>query len=375
MYNINEMKVVFLFNHPAPYKVDFFNELSKHIEVTVLFERRSNKDRDEAFYNHNSYRFNAIFLGGINIGKENHYSANAVRHLKQNHYDLIVVNGWRTFTEMKVIEYLKRNRIPYVFYINGGIAKENEPVFKTNIKNRYISGADLYFSPDEASNIYLLHYGAIKENIINYPYSTIFENEILKSPLSKQNKDELRKTLNLPENVDIILSVGQFIERKNFFSLLKIWKDMPKDKFLVLIGGGKLKRKFSKYIASNKLSNIILHDFMDKDMLLKYMQAADLFVFPSLEDIYGHVINESLTQGLPVVSSMYVNAAKKLVKDGYNGFLCKPGCDDDFKTKIMKTLENKVEYSLHAIESSKDSTIENMARFHAKEFKEWVNKE
>ncbi|MFA5283638.1 MAG: glycosyltransferase family 4 protein [Bacilli bacterium] len=369
------MKVVFLFSHPAPYKVDFFNELSKYVEVTVLFERRSNKDRDEAFYNRNSYQFNAIFLGGINIGKENHYSANAVSHLKQNHYDLIVINGWRTFTEMKVIEYLKRNRIPYVFYINGGIAKENEPIFITNVKNRYISGADLYFSPDEASNIYLLHYGAIKENIINYPYSTIFENEILKSPLSKQNKDELRKSLDLPENVDIILSVGQFIGRKNFFGLLEMWKDMPKDKLLVLIGGGKLKRKFLKYISSNKLSNVILHDFMNKNTLLKYMQAADLFVFPSLEDIYGHVINESLTQGLPVVSSMYVNAAKKLVKDGYNGFLYKPGCNDDFKTKIIKTLENRSEYSLHAIESSKDSTIENMARFHAREFKEWVNKE
>lgn len=369
------MKVVFLFNHPAPYKVDFFNELTKYMEVTVLFERHSNKDRDAAFYSHNSYLFNAIFLGGINIGKENHYSFNAVNHFKHNHYDLIVINGWRTFSEMRVIEYLKRNRIPYVFYINGGITKENEPVFKTNLKNRYISGADLYFSPDEASNIYLLHYGAIKENIINYPYSTIFESEVLKTPLSRQDKNELRKILNLPENGDIILSAGQFIERKNFLSLLEIWKSMPKDKFLVLIGGGKLKRKFEKYISSNNLSNIILHDFMSKERLLKYMQAADLFVFPSLEDIYGHVINESLSQGLPVVSSMYVNAAKKLIKDGYNGFLYKPGSGDDLRAKITRTLENKDVYSLHAIESSKDGTIENMARFHAKEFKEWVNKE
>jgi glycosyltransferase involved in cell wall biosynthesis len=45
------------------------------------------------------------------------------------------------------------------------------------------------------------------------------------------------------------------------------------------------------------------------------------FVFLSKEDIYGHVINEALSQGLPVVSSSHVNAAAHLIKNGYDGFL------------------------------------------------------
>lgn len=34
------MKILFLTNVPSPYRVAFFNELGKHCELTVLFEKR-----------------------------------------------------------------------------------------------------------------------------------------------------------------------------------------------------------------------------------------------------------------------------------------------------------------------------------------------
>ncbi len=369
------MKVLFLFNHPAPYKVDFFNELSKYVEVTALFERKANSDRDAGFYKNNKYNFKAIFLKGLKIGKENSLSFDVIQQIKNNQYDLIIINGWRTFTEMRAINYLKRNRKPYAFYINGGIAKETESALNSGIKNNYISGADLYFSPDETSNIYLLHYGARKEQIVNYPYSTIYEKDVLRNPLSFQEKVQLRKELSLPEQAEIVISVGQFIERKNYFSILNIWSSMPTNRYLVLLGGGKLKIKYESYIKKNHLKNVIILPFKSKDTILKYMRASDLFIFPSLEDIYGHVINEALTQGLPVISSMNVNAAKKLIENGYNGFVYKLGDDKDLICKIDKVLSQQIDFSHRAIVSSKDNTIENMATFHAKAFKEWVNKE
>ena len=44
------MKLLIVFNHPAPYKIDFFNELAKFHDVHVLFEKKSNKDRNKLFY-------------------------------------------------------------------------------------------------------------------------------------------------------------------------------------------------------------------------------------------------------------------------------------------------------------------------------------
>ena len=54
------MKVLIVFNHPAPYKVRLFNALSKEIDLDVIFERKTAKDRPADFYVENKYDF--IFL-------------------------------------------------------------------------------------------------------------------------------------------------------------------------------------------------------------------------------------------------------------------------------------------------------------------------
>ena len=55
------MKVLFVFNHPAPYKVKYFNKLAKHVDLTVIFERKAAKDRNPRFYAGNVYNFKHIF--------------------------------------------------------------------------------------------------------------------------------------------------------------------------------------------------------------------------------------------------------------------------------------------------------------------------
>lgn len=41
------MKVLFLTNIPSPYRADFFQELGKRCELTVLYELDKAKDRNE----------------------------------------------------------------------------------------------------------------------------------------------------------------------------------------------------------------------------------------------------------------------------------------------------------------------------------------
>ena len=60
-YNVY-MRVLIIFNHPAPYKVHAFNELAKYVDLTVLFERTKAKDRPDSFYSANKYEFKNMFL-------------------------------------------------------------------------------------------------------------------------------------------------------------------------------------------------------------------------------------------------------------------------------------------------------------------------
>ena len=41
------MKILYITNIPSPYKVDFFNELGKYVDLTVLFELESSTERDD----------------------------------------------------------------------------------------------------------------------------------------------------------------------------------------------------------------------------------------------------------------------------------------------------------------------------------------
>ena len=59
------MKVLIVFNHPAPYKINFFNELSKHIDLDVIFERVKERDRSKLFYSEKKCDFNVINIKGI----------------------------------------------------------------------------------------------------------------------------------------------------------------------------------------------------------------------------------------------------------------------------------------------------------------------
>ena len=61
--------------------------------------------------------------------------------------------------------------------------------------------------------------------------------------------------------------------------------------------------------------------FMTKKELADWYQAADLFVMPTREDVWGLVVNEAMAYGLPVISSDMCGAASEMVKNGYNGYI------------------------------------------------------
>ncbi|MDD4154396.1 MAG: glycosyltransferase [Bacilli bacterium] len=366
------MHVLFVFNHPAPYKVKLFNELSKAIQVSAIFERLKNKDRNPLFYESRELLFKNVRIKGINLGLENHFSRGIVDYIKNNKFDIIVMNGWHTFSEMMAINYLKKHHIPYLFYINGGIIKSHEPKVMKKIKTYFISGADLYFSPDENSNNYLTYYGADASKIVNYPYSTIYDSEVLKQTTSIKEKTELRKALNI-KGEKVFVSCGQFIPRKNHTRLIKYWSKQPENNRLLIIGGGKEKNKYLKLISSLGIKNVKILDFMTRNNLFMYFKAADAYIFPSKEDIYGHVINEALSQGLPVISNKGVNSALRLIKNGENGYIVDINQDEEIDNAIANVL-NKPEMQNKALDTSQENTLEIMAKVHLEAFHNWVNK-
>ena len=114
------MKVLFFTNIPSPYRVDFFNELGKHCDLTVLYERHDADDRASSWLKGTeNLHFKAVFLKGRKIGADTALCFSACKYWKDKSYDLRIVGDYASPTGMLSIAYMRLKGIPYGF---GGVA-------------------------------------------------------------------------------------------------------------------------------------------------------------------------------------------------------------------------------------------------------------
>ena len=79
------MRVLFLTNIPAPYRVDFFNELGKECDLTVLYERSTASDRDNRWISDTNKNFKSIFLKSVNIRQDAGLSFDVIKFLNKKY--------------------------------------------------------------------------------------------------------------------------------------------------------------------------------------------------------------------------------------------------------------------------------------------------
>ena len=358
------MKVLYLTNIPSPYRVDFFNELGKYCELTVIYERKIAADRDENWKSENSINFKAVFLKGFSYKNDRAICPSILPSLNSSKFDIFIVGGYSTPTGMLAIETLSFKKVPFILNSDGGFIKNDKPLIKF-IKKHYIGKANWWLSTGKETSDYLTHYGAKPQNISLYPFSSLRKDDIKNYPADKNEKSDLRKELNIIGE-KVVLGVGQYIHRKGFDLVIHYWNLMPSNITLLLIGSGPEKETYEELILRMNLKNVRIIGFKDKKTLQKYYRASDIFIMPTREDIWGLVINEAMAQGLPIISTENSIAALELVENGENGFYIE-NPHYNFKKKLLLLLnDNKklLEMGKNSIDTIKQYTIENMAKVH-----------
>ena len=135
------MKVLFLTNIPSPYRVDFFNELGKICDLTVLFERRSARDRDLKWKGEEERYYKSVFMNGKDITADGSLCLEVHKWIKKGLFDIYVIGGYSTPTGMLAIQLLKMRKIPFVLSTDGGTIKNDKKITYL-LKRFFISSAD-----------------------------------------------------------------------------------------------------------------------------------------------------------------------------------------------------------------------------------------
>ena len=358
------MKVLFVTNIPSPYRVDFFNELGKYCELTVLFEKKASDERDSSWQNYRFDNFSGIFMNGRSISVDMAYCPEVIGYVRNKKWDAVICSNFLSPTGMKLTSFLRRHNIPYILESDGGF-KGNDGFVKRFLKTKAVKGADRYLSTGETHDEYYVSYGADKNRIMRYPFSSVRDRDILKKPLTSDEKSEIKKELGITEQF-AVLAVGQFIRRKGFDVLLKAARDLPKNTGVYFVGGEPTDEY--KTLKDNlELNNVHFAGFKKPIELSRYYRAADIFVLPTREDIWGLVINEAMSYALPVITTNRCLAGLQMIKNGENGFIVPVEDAASVSGAIRKLLadENlRGKISLANLEKAKQYTIETMTESH-----------
>ena len=364
------MRILWITNIPSPYRVDFFNELGKSIDLTVLFERESASDRDSAWQDYKFENFTGVIMRGLSYGSDSAFCPGVIRELMQRRYDLVVVTDFSSPTGIAAIAYLKATRRPYFLESDGGFP--GPAGLKAKVKRAIIEGASGYFSTSDVHDDYYLAYGARRDRLIRYSFTSVGSEQVLSSPPTPRQKADAKNALGF-HGQHLVLFVGQFIQRKGIDVLLKAGAGLSGSADICIVGGDPTE-EYETLVNDLELTNVTFAGFKSKRELGTYLTAADVLVLPTREDIWGLVINEALANGLPVVTTDRCVAGLELVQKHGCGRVIPVDDIEALREAIDEVLTDdnlREEMQLKALGVARAYTVENMAKRHVEVFESW----
>jgi glycosyltransferase involved in cell wall biosynthesis len=150
-------------------------------------------------------------------------------------------------------------------------------------------------------------------------------------PVVREQKIHLRAKLGLPEGTRIVIYTGRLVSYKGLPLLLRVWKEIchnHQNVLLLLAGTGGLdihncESELREYVCSADLEKHVR--FLGAvQNVPEYLQAADLFAFPTENEAFGSSVVEAMACALPVVTTP-VGALKTIIAHGKNGLQFEPG--------------------------------------------------
>lgn len=165
---------------------------------------------------------------------------------------------------------------------------------------------------------------------------------VLEKPFDRAS---VRDSLDIPENSQVVLCVGQFVDRKGRWIFLDaarliaadlgdvsfVWltPSLPDDSDRLRIDEFDLHERF-KIIASSYVGT-------SREEILSFMRIADVFVLPSLVEGLPIALLEAMALGIPAISTA-IYAIPEAIKDRETGLLVEPGDSIALADRIRELL-------------------------------------
>lgn len=146
-----------------------------------------------------------------------------------------------------------------------------------------------------------------------------------------------------------IISVGRLSTEKGFDRLLLIWKKfivVNEGYVLKIVGDGYEKEKLIQLARSLNISDsVIFSGYLSNEETVKEIQKSKIYVMTSVNEAFGIVLLEAITQGTPIVAYDVRVGPRSIIKEGYNGFLVKENDIEAFVERLDLLIKQDAIYN------------------------------
>lgn len=154
----------------------------------------------------------------------------------------------------------------------------------------------------------------------------------------KINSNISRAQIGIPENVPLLLSVGELSKRKNHEVLIKAIADIP-NVHLMIAGTGALEEHLKLIVKCEGVVERVHFLGFRKDIRDIY-PLADIYCHPAHQEGLSVAIMEAMASGLPIVCSD-IRGNNDLVTNGKGGVLVLQNTPQYYVRAISELIENK----------------------------------
>lgn len=178
-------------------------------------------------------------------------------------------------------------------------------------------------------------YGADDQQIFEAQYGVDVNYFADQNKFHRPNREDLRKKLGVRGTT--FLYVGRLWSGKGLDTLLDAFATLRQqcpDTTLLLVGDGEDEARLRRRCGDEGIAGVIFHPFMLRDVLPEAFAASDVFVFPSLGDPYGLVVDEAMASGLPIVASAAAGEIDVRVKNDVNGYIVPPSDSSTLRDRM-----------------------------------------
>ncbi len=236
---------------------------------------------------------------------------------RQNDYDILHSH---IFPAMVCGAVAKKNKKLLVTLQGGDIGEYKE----SNLIIRTLEMPFIVWSLKKAD---LVH--AVSTHIANAARKlgarkvTIVPNGVDISIFHPKDRSQVRKQLGYKLDEKIVVSSSRLTPKNGLDYLIKAVANVPNVK-LVIIGDGEQRKSLESLISALKIEErVSLLGYLEHSKLPDYLNAADVFCRPSINEGFGISFIESMACRIPTIGTG-VGGITDIIVDGKNGLLVPP---------------------------------------------------